>query len=275
MSTMTLSTDLTASLPEAQLLELFPIPVLTYQWPDGTRLAAELRGVIMERMSQTPGVQITNQGGGWHSETDLQEWRHPCVEDLKRRMLLMVREVVRRTTPNAGREHLEGWKIEAWANVNGCGASNRSHEHVGGNNMWSGIFYVDTGGVDSSPALGGLTKLEDRSGVPKEVLVNSDPFEREYTAVPQTGTMLLFPASLRHHVQTYRGRNQRVTIAFNLKHTGFVMPTYPDQLQAKRWWWKNFRGFMYCLERLKRMLGIKKTAFNEERMSCGAAQPTG
>src|SRR6266540_964900 len=252
-----LKTYQTISLPEASLMELFPVPILSYHWPDGARLAAELDEVILERRYRTPGLQITNRGGGWHSEVDLQDWPEPCVGELKRRILLMAREVVLRTTPHASRHHLEGWKMEAWANVNGFGASNSSHDHVGGGNMWSGTFYVNTGGVDSSPALGGLTKFEDRSGAPQEIALGSNPFAREYAVVPETGLMLLFPASLRHHVETYRGRNQRVTIALDLKPAGFVMPTYADQLQARRWWWRNCRGIMVALQRVKGNLGIE------------------
>jgi len=252
----TLKTYQTVSLPEASLLELFPVPILSYQWPDGARLAAELREVILERRYRIPGVRVSNRGGGWHSDKDLQDWREAPVAELKRRVLLMTREVVLRTTPQAGRQHLEGWQLEAWANVNGFGASNSSHDHRGGNNLWSGIFYVDAGGVDSSPALGGLTRFEDRSGVPQEIAVGRNPFAREHAIVPETGLMVLFPAALRHYVETYRGRNQRMTIAFNLKHSGFLIPTYADQLQSKRWWWRNFRRVMVGLERTKRKLGM-------------------
>src|SRR5262245_37974793 len=255
MST-TLKTHQTISLPEASLTELFPVPVLSYRWPDGDRLAAELREVILERKHKTTGVRVSNRGGGWHSNNDLQDWPEAPVAELKRRILLMTREVVLRTTPQAATSHLEGWQMEAWANVNGFGASNSSHDHVGGNNMWSGIFYVDTGGVDSSPAMGGLTKFEDRSGVPQEIEVGTNPFAREHSIVPETGLMVLFPASLRHYVETYQGKNQRMTIAFNMKHTGFAIPTYADQLQANRWWWKNFRGLMVGLDRVKRKLGL-------------------
>ena len=255
MST-TLKTYQTVSLPEASLQELYPVPILSYQWPDGARLAGALREVILERRYKTPGVRVSNRGGGWHSENDLQDWSESPVAELKRRILLMTREVVLRTTPQAGREHLEGWQMEAWANVNGFGASNSSHDHLGGNNMWSGIFYVDAGGVDSSPALGGLTKFEDRSGVPQATTVGTNPFAREQAIVPETGLMVIFPASLRHYVETYRGKNQRMTIAFNLSHTGFVIPTYADQFQVRRWWWRNFRGVMVGLDRVKRKLGL-------------------
>lgn len=242
-----------APLPEAKLFELFPTPVLLHQWPEGPALAAQLRDVVFQRMRETPGVRITNVGG-WHSEGDLQTWTQACVQELMGLVLRLTCEMVRRTTRNPAREHLEGWEIEGWANVNGYGASNRSHDHVGGNNVWSGIFYVDTGGVrSSSPEFGGLTKFEDRSGVPKEILANPDAFEREFTVVPEVGLMVLFPASLRHYVQTYYGQDRRVTIAFNLKHRGFRIPMYADQVQAQQWWWKNFRGLMAGLERTRQL----------------------
>lgn len=235
---------------ESRLVEILPTPILFHTWSDGAVLAADLREVILKKMERSPGVTRTNQGGGWHSDTDLQTWPEPCVADLNRRVLQIAREMVRRAIANPATQHLEGWRIEAWANVNGFGASNRSHDHVGGGNMWSGIFYVDTGGADSGANMGGLTRFEDRSRVPA---TQGDPFHREYTIVPQVGLMVLFPATLRHYVQVYRGQALRITIAFNLAHPRFVIPKYEDELQAEQWWWKNFRGVMRGIDRARRL----------------------
>src|SRR5262249_52179690 len=157
--------------------------------------------------------------------------------------------------PAPTREHLEGWRIEGWANVNRRGAFNKAHHHAGGRgnrNLWSGIYYVDEGGL-SSEAGGGLTRFEDRSGVPKEIMRCPDPFERELTIVPQVGLMVFFPATLNHYVMPYEGDADRITIAFNLKHDGFAIPRYPEA-EPQSFLWRNLRGPMLVADRLKRMI---------------------
>src|SRR5437867_4342343 len=133
-------------LSEAKLVELFPIPLLSYKWPDGEALGLQLTDVILRRMKQSSGVQRTNKGG-WHSESDFQDWPDPCVRELNSRILAFTKEMVRRTTRSVAPGHLDGWTIDAWANVNTAGAFNVSHRHLGGSNVWSGVFYVTTGGI--------------------------------------------------------------------------------------------------------------------------------
>jgi hypothetical protein len=169
-----------------------------------------------------------------------------------------VREAVRATVPGAGREHLDHWKIMAWCNVNARGAYNRPHYHDGYGNLWSGFYYVDTGRTPGHQDVGGCTKFQDRSGVAKEVLSNPDPYEREVTVHPKAGLMLLFPGRLYHYVEPYQGDDVRITIAFNLKHPGFVVPYY-EGMKEQNWMWTNFRGLMIVPSKVPekvRALGI-------------------
>lgn len=245
-----------SSLPEprAELIEFGVVPVLRYLWPDSAELNARLRDVILAKMTSSNGVVDTNVGG-WHSERELATWDDPAITALLDRVRLMVRDLVTATVADPTREHLDGWRIEGWANVNRRGAFNKAHHHAGGRgnrNLWSGIYYVDEGGL-TSEAGGGLTRFEDRSGVPKEIVRCPDLFERELTIVPQAGLMVFFPATLNHYVMPYEGDADRITIAFNLKHDGFAIPRYPEA-EPPSFLWRNLRGPMLVADRLKRMI---------------------
>jgi len=237
--------------PRAELIEFGAIPVLKYLWPDSEELNARLRQVILAKMAGSSGVVDTNVGG-WHSERDLSTWDDPSIAALVERVGRMARELVAVTVSNPLPEHFDEWRIEGWANVNRRGAFNKAHHHAGGgsNNLWSGIYYVDEGGRHQG---GGVTRFEDRSGVPKEILRCPDPFERELTIVPQSGLMVFFPATLRHAVTRYEGDGDRVTIAFNLKHDGFVIPKYPEP-EPPSFLWRNLRGPMLVARALRRSI---------------------
>ena len=241
---------------QMDLVEFGAIPVLKYLWPDSETLNAELRRVIMAKMASSPGVVDSNEGG-WHSARDLPTWEDAAIARLIDRVRSMVRELVALTVPDPSAGHLEGWEIEGWANVNTRGALNKSHHHAGGRtnrNLWSGIYYVDDGGRPTDAAHAGVTKFEDRSGVPKEILRCADPFERELTVVPTPGLMVLFPATLRHYVSAHATEAARITIAFNLKHPGFVIPRYPEP-EPPSFLWRNLRGPMLLATRVMRRLG--------------------
>ena len=109
-----------------------------------------------------------------------------------------------------------------WANVSGAGASNHLHMHPG--NLWSGALYVDMGGAEANPELGGAFYFED----PRYPLVNmhntrfrfanadGTPMQVMPEVRPAAGDILMFPAWLRHGVKPYHGDGVRISVAFNI-----------------------------------------------------------
>lgn len=230
-----------ASAQRFELTHGYAVPFLKYTVPDNGQLNTELRRVILKKMEQTPGVVKTNRRG-WHSPTDLAEWPEPCVQEFVGRLREAVREMVRLNYPAATDAHLEGWKLTAWANVNERGAFNIPHSHGGNGNAWASFYYVEPG-LELDGKLSGLTKFQDRSGLPKEILSDLNPYSREIAIIPTAGLMVLFPAALMHYVDTYLGSAQRITIACNFKHPAFIVPSYENAAE-QTWWWRNFRGLM-------------------------------
>lgn len=207
----------------SKLVELFPIPLLSYVWLGSEALNQELSGIILAKESEDQGIQTTNVGG-WHSKKDLQEWGGHAIGVVLSRMLAMGREMTRRFIGVDGPLLLTDWEIQAWANVNRHGHFNRQHHHVRNFNLWSGVYYVDIGEEEvESPSAGARIIFADRHRV--EAAGREELHDR-YTVQPEPGLMLLFPSSLGHEVEPYRGHGSRITIAFNLKHPSLTTVNY-------------------------------------------------
>lgn len=257
-------------------------PLLSHVWPGSDALNAELRRVILDRMAVSPGLKKSNCGG-WQSERNLQLWGGPAIEELLGRLHTMLHAVVRATVPDPDDSLLTGWDVEAWANVNQLGDTVAAHTHSGGVNMWAAIYYVDTGEPAGGPS-SGCTRFMDMSGIPRPVRGGGEalpdprtgPAPDGTTAVvgsrqercaqpewhgdhdlqlqPQAGRMVFFPATLPHYVTSYEGTDKRITIAFNLRHTGFAVADFENPYARRRMLWRNYRGPMLALYNAKRGL---------------------
>lgn len=225
-----------------EIMHVFSSPILKYYWPCSEVLNAELKQVVLKKKAASAGVVKTNRGG-WQSEADLHDWPEDCVRVLMFRVQAAAREMVKHTVADPNDQHLTGWKIRAWANVNTKGAFNKSHHHDGPSSLWSGFYYVDVGDFEIDPSISGRTVFDDRSGVPKEIIRNTNLYEREVSILPRAGMIVMFPARLYHCVEPYSGKGVRITIAFNLWHSGFAVPVY-EGMREGSWWWVNFRGLM-------------------------------
>ena len=54
------------------------------------------------------------------------------------------------------------WGANMWANINRSGHGNEFHSHPGA--YWSGVYYVDDGGIAADPSLGGELEFMDPRG---------------------------------------------------------------------------------------------------------------
>jgi hypothetical protein len=234
-------------------------PVFMHVWPDCDQLNAQLRQVVLDRMAVSPGLKKSNCGG-WQSERTLQLWGGPALEELLERVRTMLREVIRATVDDPDDSLLNGWDIEAWANVNHLGDTVAAHTHSGGGNMWSAIYYVDIGESGRAPS-SGFTRFIDTSGTPRPVRggvsVSSRPVtgarqdrctqpkwhdDHDLQVQPHPGKMVVFPATLPHYVTAYEGTGMRITIAFNLRHTKFAVVRFENPYSRRRVLWRKLPG---------------------------------
>ena len=196
----------------------------------------KLKEVILERCRESEGVQGSNQGGGWQSRHNLHKWDAPGVKVLLQGIQELVREAVEATVENPDESYFEDWRLHAWANVNEKGAYNESHDHYSWSNLplWSGIYYVDPGQSSDGGPVGGKTvfELEDPIGIARPNDRGDKSLVYETAIAPQPGLMVLFPSTLRHRVEPYRGDSRRVTIAWNLFHSRFHIPDVSGEKEA-------------------------------------------
>ncbi len=197
---------------------LFATPVAAVELPGAEARNAALRQRILARRAETASVQASN-AGGWHSDREIADWGGAEAVHV----LEVARELATRLTADReGAAVHPAWTMQAWANVNGPGASNICHYHPGA--FWSGTYYVDDGGCFADPLLGGEFEMLDPRGPGPAMYAPTLKFAGEdgssvgsaETIRPRPGLLFLFPSWLMHQVRPYRGSDLRISIAFNL-----------------------------------------------------------
>jgi uncharacterized protein (TIGR02466 family) len=195
---------------------LFPTPVVHFEVPDAAALNVDLKAAIEKQEKTDTGTEHSNYGG-WQSSWNMDKWGGAAAIKL----LAYGRNSASRVTCNRqGQPVAITWKANMWANINRTGHGNEFHSHPGA--YWSGVYYVDDGGITADSSLGGeLEFLDPRGPVP---LMNAPHLRMSGSlsagatekVVPKAGRMVIFPAWLLHQVRPYRGNAERISIAFNL-----------------------------------------------------------
>jgi hypothetical protein len=209
-----------------EIVPLFATPLVTMDVPDAAALNVELRRVIMQREKSHPTTQKSNLGG-WQSTWDMDRWGGaPAIK-----LLAIGRNLANRVTTDREGKPVNGphpgffavtWIANMWANINRSGHGNEFHSHPGA--YWSGVYYVDDGGIAADASLGGELEFMDprgplpamnapHLGVAMPGGLSAGATER---VPPRSGRLVLFPAWMMHQVRPYRGSAERISIAFNL-----------------------------------------------------------
>ena len=200
-----------------QTANLFSTPVVTLDVADAAALNSELRATIENREKSHPGTQHSNLGG-WQSDWEMDRWGGAGAIKL----LAIGRNTANRITTNRqGQPVSVTWRANMWANVNRTGHGNEFHSHPG--SFWSGVYYVDDGGSDADPSLGGELEFMDPRGPGPAMYAPHLAFGSAGLSVganemirPRSGRLVMFPSWLLHQVRPYAGKAVRISIAFNL-----------------------------------------------------------
>ena len=192
-------------------------PIVLIDLPDAAALSADLRRTILEREKSHPGTEHSNLGG-WQSEWDMDRWGGaPAIK-----LLAVARNSANKVTTNRqGQPVSIAWKANMWANINRTGHGNEFHSHPG--SFWSAVYYVDDGGIDADPSLGGELEFMDPRGPGPAMYAPNLAFGSAGLSVganevvrPRAGRMVMFPSWVLHQVRPYRGKAERISIALNL-----------------------------------------------------------
>ncbi len=205
--------------PQAARQTLFETPIAQVNFQGGEAFLADMRKVVLDKQLEDPkGVGRSNVGG-WHSDVDMMKWGGAPAQKLADTAIAVAKRMS--SFPGANHDDYH-WLCQMWANVSDSGASNHLHMHPG--NLWSGACYIDMGGAEDNPDLGGAFYFED----PRFPLINMHntrfrfagadgaPMQLMPEVRPKAGEMLMFPAWLRHGVKPYHGDGLRISVAFNI-----------------------------------------------------------
>jgi len=196
---------------------LFGTPIVIVELPEAAALNSELGATIHQREKSHPGTQHSNLGG-WQSDWDMDRWGGAAAIKL----LAIGRNTANRiTTDRQGKPVSIAWKANMWANINRAGHGNEFHSHPG--SFWSAVYYVDDGGIDADPTLGGELEFMDPRGPGPAMYAPHLAYGSAGLSVganetvrPKTGRLVMFPAWVLHQVRPYKGGAERISIAFNL-----------------------------------------------------------
>ena len=142
--------------PAFETVAAFATPILIADLPDGPQLNAALIPVLAKREAEQENEPHSTLGG-WQSTWDLDKWAGvPAIK-----LLAVARNIANRSTSDReGNAVTIAWKANIWANINRGGHGNEFHSHPG--SYWSGVYYVDDGGIPADPSLGGELEYVDR-----------------------------------------------------------------------------------------------------------------
>jgi uncharacterized protein (TIGR02466 family) len=169
---------------------------------------AQLRELVLEGERRQQDPLLFGVIGATKTSLDILKWEHPAIDWLRNRVLDAVTEMSHDLVGDVHTEAEVDIVAEGWAVVYRSGGSHRLHTHH--ESAWSGVYYIDTGGVDQDA--GHLQLLDPR---PAAIARQASP--GVHYLQPRPGTLVCFPSWLPHSVKaTVFGGGTRICIAFNV-----------------------------------------------------------
>ena len=197
---------------------IYGTPVFREVMPDAAPFCEALHRIVLAHEKSRPelrtGGRSRSNQGGWRSDPDLFKWPEPEIAVLRGRVEDSLNRVMQLAVAGQpGRRVETEFGLAGWANLNRHGDYNVLHSHAGSH--WSGAFYVSMGEPDPEVQLNGAFELYDPRGAATMGPVPGFNFGHTLPVQPEAGLMLIFPSFLLHSVHPFRGKGERISIAFN------------------------------------------------------------
>jgi uncharacterized protein (TIGR02466 family) len=195
--------------------ELFSTPVRVFRIEDAGELNREIAQRFVAESESSPGIHRSNTGG-WHSIPDLTLRPDDCYQQLAQ-MIVQHVEIAFRDVAAQKQLPVEmpyRFGMHGWAMVMRDGDYTIVHAHSQAH--WSIAYYPDAGDadLDAHPDSGRLSFVDPRRGT--AAISGIDLFAGQFSVMPETGMLVVFPGTVQHYVHTYRGTRPRVCISCNL-----------------------------------------------------------
>jgi len=175
--------------------------ITTHLFPGAEAEKAAMKSWIRERRELDPTSSIT-PSSGWSSVKDLFE-EGPWTRLLSF-ILGRIEYPASMLVPEPGTIQLPTWEVSAWANIMTKGQRVLFHHHErshkGGRNYAAGVYYVD------APPGSAPIQFWPTGYVGPEI-----------TQEIEDGLLVLFPAALCHSVPDHPIKEDRISVAFNIR----------------------------------------------------------
>jgi uncharacterized protein (TIGR02466 family) len=186
----------------------------------GADVHARIKAPALATLEAMRGAAPPAPGKGWQSVQTLHELEafRPLVAEIQ----VHAEEVLAYLQIGASALTITG----CWANLNPPGAAHREHDHP--NNFLSGIYYLQVAeGADTV----NFHDPRPQAAVirPPVRALTADNADQVVIRV-EAGTMLMFPAWLRHSVDPNASVGVRISISFNL-----MFSAYAERLGKPLW----------------------------------------
>ena len=194
------------------IIPLFPTIIHGIEVEEFKESSQDLLDFVYGEQKKDPdGINLSNQGGGWHSHNEY-HFHENYLNDFIVKILskyfadgsIFVNKLEFRLTG-------------LWMNINPPGSSNKAHMHPGSH--LSGVFWVQL------PKDSGEIVFQNSFSFERfnEMMKYNDKFKEDnalyqnYTLFPGSGAMVLFPSSVYHYVEPNKSNEDRVSISFNVE----------------------------------------------------------
>ena len=195
---------------------VWPTPIFNRAYPNTSDMNTRLLEIVHQKEQEDKGT-TKSIVSGWHSTEDVHTWHYPEVERLLEFISEAVTELTKLSTGAADENMSANSTYIAWANILRKGGYHKAHTHPGC--TWSGVYYIESGlddSIDIPEDAGSIEFFDPRHGV-EMVPTPGNPFGQRIGFTAENGRLLCFPAWLRHTVNPYMGKRERVSIAFNVR----------------------------------------------------------
>ena len=164
--------------------------------------------VYEQQKKDLDGVNFSNVGG-WQSQPNYNTYDNILLSTISETLMPYFKNNVLDMSKEIKYEGL-------WMNINKKGNHNATHDHPGCH--IAGVFWIN-----SPPGCGNLEMQSPNSfNMGTEMMMYTEEFQKKSSAYPvymfppTEGTILLFPASIMHKVESNQSDEDRISVAFNL-----------------------------------------------------------